>query len=259
MIAHHLPGNSVLHKLDPRTKLFCTLILMVGIFAAHRDLALLSLFIAAVGCFLMGGIPLQKVVRNLIAFAPLFAITFAIHLFSNPGHDLFAVPLLGWRATLQGLQAGVLFTLRMADLIMVMGLFLSLTAPQDLTDGLERLAAPLTKLGLPIAQGALTISIALRFAPVLLDEATRIRRAQISRGARLDGSALLRLHRFLPIILPLFAGALQRADDLALALEARGYRGGPGRTRMNPLRFSRRDAVALCVILLIAFVAWVLN
>ena len=249
-LVHFVPGDSVLHRLDPRAKLLCLLILLIATFAARGLLELAVLLVALVFLFMASRLSGISMTRNVIAFIPLFMITFAIHFLGHKGEALFEIPVVHWVATLEGLAAGVLFTMRMISLILILGLFMVLTAPQDLTDGLEKLARPLERLGLPVSQGALIVSMAFRFVPILAEEADRIRRAQISRGARLEGWLAFRPHRLVPLVLPLFAGALKRADDLALALEARGYRGGQGRTQLSELRFKRSDAAAvlLCVI-----------
>ena len=197
--------------------------------------------------------------RNVMAFMPLFIITFSIHFLGHKGEALFEIPVVHWVATLEGLAAGILFTMRMISLILILGLFLALTAPQDLTDGLEKLARPLARMGLPVSQGALIVSMAFRFVPILAEEADRIRRAQISRGAPLEGWTVFRLHRLVPIVLPLFVAALKRADDLALALEARGYRGGQGRTQMTELRFKAGDAAAILLCLIFCAAIWMIS
>ncbi len=256
---HFIPGDSFLHRLDPRSKLFCLLILLVAAFAAGSLVQLAVLLISLLLLFIVSRFSMTRVFRSVLVFAPLFIITFAIHFFGHSGQTLFEIPVVRLVATVEGLLAGVLFTLRMIGLILILGLFMALTVPQDLTDALERLARPLARLGLPVSQGALTISIALRFIPILAVEADRIRRAQASRGASLEGVAIFRLHRLVPLLLPLFAGALKRADDLALALEARGYRGGVGRTQMQELRFRAGDASAILLSLVFCAGIWILS
>jgi energy-coupling factor transport system permease protein len=258
-LAYFVPGDSFLHRLDPRSKLFGLLIFLVAAFAAGSLVQLAILLIFLLLLFIVSRFSMTRVFRNMLIFAPLFIITFAIHFLGHPGQALFEIPILRLVATVEGLLAGVLFTLRMIGLILILGLFMALIAPQDLTDSLEKLARPLARLGLPVSQGALTISIALRFVPILAAEADRIRRAQASRGAPLEGVAIFRLHRLAPLLLPLFAGALKRADDLALALEARGYRGGVGRTQMQELRFRADDALAIFLSLVFCAGIWMLS
>jgi len=258
-IGSYLAGDSVLHRLDPRTKLLSALMLMAATFVVSRIPAIVLLFVLSSGLYGLGRLPARHLWRNLRPFFWLYAITFAIHLFFHPGQVLIAVPILGIAATLEGLQAGILFTLRIAVLISVSSLLLTLTTPQDLTDGLERMLRPLSRLGMPIAEGALALSIALRFVPIFFEEAEKIRRAQISRGADLEGAWPIRIRKTLPVILPLFAGAQKRADDLAMALEARAYQGGRGRTQMMALQLKMADALSLTMALMITAGFWLLR
>jgi len=245
-------GDSLLHRLDPRTKLVCTLVLMLAVFATSSVAAISLLLALLLALYPLGRLPLRLFWSNVKVFAWLYIITFFIHLFFHPGTEIARLPLLGWAITGEGLEAGVLFTLRIVLLVSLSSLLLALTMPQDLTDGLERLLKPAARLGLPVSEGALMISIALRFVPILWDEAEKIRRAQVSRGADLDGGLIARMKKSLPMLIPLFAGALKRADDLALALEARAYQGGRGRTRMIALKYSPADGAAFALTLVLA-------
>jgi energy-coupling factor transport system permease protein len=250
-------GESVLHRLDPRTKLLCTLALMAALFVVDNIPIILFFWALAASLYPLGHIPLTVFWRHLRSFVWLYAITFSIHLLFDPGAKLLPLPWIGGVISLAGLRAGILFTVRIAALLSLSTLLMILTAPQDMTDGLERLLRPLSRLGVPIMAWALMISIALRFVPVLLDEGEKIRRAQISRGANLEGSWLVRLRKIPPLVIPLFAAALKRADDLAQALEARGYRGGRSRTRMIEMRLAGRDATALGMVFGLVACIWI--
>lgn len=220
---------------------------MLGVFTVQRIICIVLLFGVISVLFPLAGIPLRVLWRNTRAFFWLYAITFLIHLFFHPGRVLLTLPLVEWGITFEGIEAGVLFTVRIAVLVSLSLLLMSVTTPQELTDGLERLLRPLSRFNVPVNEGALMVSIALRFVPILTQEALKIQRAQSARGADLEGSWLVRIRKSLPMILPLFSGALKKADDLALALEARAYRGGQGRTQMIELKISIRDLLAFAL------------
>lgn len=251
-LGRYVAGNSILHRLDPRTKLICALLLMIAVFFVNDVASIVVFLVLTIALFPVADLSLRFFWGNVRVFIWLYAITFFIHLFFHPGKALFSVPFLGWSITEEGLSAGALFTIRIAVLVSLSNLLMAVTMPQDLTDGMERLFRPLTRLGIPVGEGALMISIALRFVPVLMQEAEKIQKAQMARGADLEGSWMIRVRKSLPMILPLFAGALKRADDLALALEARAYQGGEGRTRLVELRYALRDFSGLLVVVLFA-------
>lgn len=250
-------GDSLLHRLDPRTRLLGTLVLIAAAFVIGRIPVILIFFALTASLYPLGRIPINVFLGHLKSFFWLYAITFLIHLLFHPGQKQIFLPIIGGLVSREGLEAGVLFTVRIAALVSLSTLLLAITTPQDLTDGLERLLRPLSRFGVPVSEGALTISIALRFVPVLLDEGEKIRRAQISRGADLEGSRIARLRKVPPLVIPLFASALKRADDLAQALEARAYKGGTGRTRMIEMQFGFWDVAALGITLAIAAGFWI--
>lgn len=231
---------------------------MIAVFAVRDPLAMAALFIITAALYAGGQIPFSSFWGNLRAFFWLYVITFTIHLFLHPGNALWQLPLVGWEVTTQGLTAAVLFTLRIAVLVSVSTLLMAVTTPQDLTDGLERMLKPLARWKLPVSEGALMVSITLRFVPILIQEAQKIQQAQTARGADLEGSWIVRLRKIIPMILPLFFGALRKADHLAVALEARGYRGGAQRTHLYTLRFKTVDWLILCftAALTFAFALW---
>jgi energy-coupling factor transport system permease protein len=253
-------GDSLLHKLDPRTRLICAGILIVAIFAVHDVLAIVIFLALTVAFYPLAHIPVMVFLLNMKNYSWLYLITFLIHLLFGLGEKIIHLPILGGLVSGEGMLAGVLFTIRIASLISLFSLLLMLTTAQDITDSLERLLRPLSRFGLPIGEWALTLALALRFIPVLLEEGEKVRRAQISRGSDLEGIGfnwIKRLHRLLPLIIPMFAGAQKRADDLALALEARAYRGGKSRTRMTEMRLLGRDFAALGVACSVAVGFWI--
>lgn len=251
------PGESILHRLDPRTKLLCTLAWMLVIFRIEQVSGILVFLLLTILLFPLARLPLHRFWRNVRAFFWLYGITFFIHLFFHRGQPVWVVPGLGWIITAEGIQAGILFTVRIAILITISNFLMAVTTPQDITDGLEKLFRPFARFGVPVGEIALMISISLRFVPILWEESDKIRKAQISRGADLEGSWILRIRKTIPMVLPLFAGALKRADDLAMALEARAYRGGEGRTQMISLRMSFRDYLAFLATAVLVLAFWI--
>ena len=246
-LGRYVSRDSLLHSLDPRTKLICALLFMIAVFFISNIGGIVLFLLLVVSLYPLAKIPLRFLWGNIRVFLWLYAVTFFIHVFLHPGDALVRLPLLGWEVTAEGIAAGVLFTVRIAILVSLSALLMSVTMPQDLTDGIEKLLRPLERLKVPVSEGALMVSIALRFVPILMQEAVKIQRAQMARGADLEGGWMVRIKKSLPMILPLFSGALKKADDLALALEARAYRGGRGRTQLAVLRMTGRDLSALAL------------
>ncbi|MBU0518931.1 energy-coupling factor transporter transmembrane protein EcfT [bacterium] len=244
-LGQYIPGESLIHRLDPRTKLLCVLALMLTVFVVSTIPWMAGIFLLSVILFPCAGIPFGTMAAYLRSFAWLYLITFVFHLVFHDGRVIFNIPVLPLAVTVEGFFAGTLFTIRIAVLINLSMLLMAVTTPQDLTDGLERMFAPLRFLKIPVSEGALIVSIALRFVPILMQEARQIRAAQLSRGADFDGPWLVRVRKTLPMLFPLFMGALQRADDLAVAMEARGYQSGSKRTRLIELKFRAVDLAAI--------------
>ncbi len=242
-LGKYVAGDSLLHRLDPRTKLVAVTVMMT--------VALGSSGLAPVGAFglfvlLAAGLsrlPPALLARNLRSFLWLLLITALLHAFNTPGEPLWRVPWLELLATREGVQSAALFTLRLAAVVTAAALLTLTTSPLELTDGLERLLRPLRRLRVPSHELAMMISIALRFIPVLAEEAERLQKAQMARGAEFGGGPVRRARKLVPLLLPLFVSAFARADRLAVAMEARGYR-GEGRTSYRQLRLGRLDAAA---------------
>ncbi|MFH1861742.1 MAG: energy-coupling factor transporter transmembrane component T [bacterium] len=251
-LGRYFSADSALHRLDPRTKLICTLAFLLLVFGMEEPVEVGSFFILIMALFLWAKIPFRMLWGNIRIFLWLYALTFLLHLFLHPGEALWRVPLLGLTITSEGIAAGILFTVRIAVIISLSNLLMAITMPQDLTDGMEKLLKPLTRFRIPVSEGALMVSIALRFVPILIQEADKIQKAQLARGADLEGAFFLRLRKFIPILLPLFSGALKKADVLALALEARAYRGGEGRTRMVSLAYRMGDLLAFGAVIAVS-------
>ncbi len=234
-LGQYYPGNSYLHRLDPRSKLLTSLILMTGLLVSHNwTLILLEIGV----CLLAVGfskVPIGVFMRNLKWFVWLFLITFAIHAL-----DLSE----------EGLRAGLLYTVRLVLLIVFAALLTLTTVPVALTDGLERLLAPLRRFKLPVHEFAFMMTLALRFIPILIQEGERVKNAQLSRGASLEGPLMRRIRNMIPMLLPLFISAIRRADDLAIAMAARNYTGGEGRTSYSQLVLCQADYITVMLSIL---------
>jgi energy-coupling factor transport system permease protein len=192
----------------------------------------------------LSGLPLPFVLKNLRPFIWLFFFTFSMHALLTSGRVLWTVPYLDLEITAQGLALGAFFSLRLAVVIVAASLMTLTTAPMELTGGLERLLGPLRRFRFPVHELAMMVTISLRFIPVLIDEAERLHKAQLARGADFSGGPIRRARSLIPLLVPLFVSAFDRADRLALAMESRCYRGGDRRTSFHELAFARRDLLA---------------
>ena len=251
-LGQYAPGDSVIHRLDPRTKILSTLILMTLLLITHSLEILLLFFILCFVFFILGNLNPKLALGNLRPFLWLFLLTFFLNAVFTKGKILWEVPFLNVYITEQGISQGVFYTLRIAILVVLANLLTLTTSPMSLTDGIERFLSPLKRVGIRSHEIALMLSISLRFIPILIEEADRIRKAQISRGVTFMGSILNKIKNTVPLIVPLFLSTFRRANDLALAMEARCYRGGEGRTSYNVLRFRWIDGIVLLGIFLIS-------
>ncbi len=249
-IGQYVPRESPVHRLDPRTKIAGVTAFMVVIFVA-RDFVgygLLTLFV--LGVIVLARIPLGFVLRGLRPIIFLLLLTVVLNMFFS-GVDGGTVAFRIWRltATREGIIRALFIAVRLILLVGVTSLLTFTTSPVELTDGIERLLRPFRRIGVPAHELAMMMTIALRFIPTLLEETEKIMKAQMARGAVFDrGGVLRRARALIPILVPLFVSAFRRADELALAMEARCYRGGEKRTRMRELRFAPQDAAALAII-----------
>ena len=263
-IGQYVPRESPVHRLDPRTKIAAVTSFMVVIFVV-RDFVgygLLTLFL--LGIIALAHIPVGFVLRGLRPIVFLLLLTVVLNVFFS-GVEGGTVVFRLWRfaATREGIIRALFIAYRLILLVGVTSLLTFTTSPVELTDGIERLLRPFRRIGVPAHELAMMMTIALRFIPTLLEETEKIMKAQMARGAVFDrGGALRRARALIPVLVPLFVSAFRRADELALAMEARCYRGGEKRTRMKELRFARRDAAALVltvvasVIFAIPFTVW---
>ena len=255
-IGQYYPSNSKIHKLDPRVKIICTLLYLISLFMFKSVLgyALCTLFLAVV--IRISKVPFKFITKGLKPIFMLLMITVVFNLFLTSSGELL---LSFWifKVTDEGLRTAVYMALRLIYLIVGSSLMTLTTTPNELTDGIEKLLKPLNALKVPVHEIAMMMSIALRFIPILLEETDKIMKAQIARGADLEsGNIIQKAKAMVPILVPLFVSAFRRANDLAMAMEARCYRGGEGRTKMKPLIYKKQDYVAyiLMIIYVIAVV-----
>ena len=242
-LGQFFPGDSLLHRLDPRTKIVLLFFFLAAIFVFDSPLAYAALTAFTAALIAVSRVPLLLMLKALKPLSWIIAFTFVIHLVSTPGDAFFHVWIFD--LTWQGAAKGFFIALRLALLILLSALLTYTTSPLALTDALETLMQPVKRVGVPAHEIAMMMTIALRFVPTLIEEADKIMKAQQARGADLtEGSVIERVKGFVPVLVPLFISAFRRADDLALAMEARCYRGGVGRTQMKALRISSIDYVA---------------
>lgn len=244
-IGQYVPGHSIVHRLDPRTKFIISFTFILFIFMVNNQLTFAIAICFTLLAILLSNISIKYIWRGLKPVWLILLLTLFFHLwFTREGEIIFS---LGWLPIYEeGLAQGVTITLRIFLIVLITSLLTLTTKPLVLTDGLEKLLRPLKKLGFPVHEFALMISISLRFIPTLLQETEKIMKAQASRGASFtQGNLASRFFHLLPILIPLFVSSFQRAEDLALAMEARGYRGGEGRTQIRQLLFGKHDYLAL--------------
>lgn len=258
-LGQYFPGNSIIHRLDPRTKILVTLLFISSIFLAENYVAYSMLTVFTVLAIYLSHIPAPLFVRSLKPLWIIILITVLIHFFTTPGTVIWSWTFL--TVTKEGVRQGALMTARLVFLIAFSSLLTFATSPIALTDGIERLLRPFRRIGLPAHELAMMMTIALRFIPTLLEETDRIMKAQTARGADFgSGNILRRAQSLVPLLVPLFISAFRRADDLATAMEARCYRGGDNRTRMKQLKMTAEDsgafAVTLVLILILIFLRW---
>lgn len=255
-LGQYFPGNSLLHRLDPRTKIILLFIFIVGIFIFDTPLSYVALSAGTLLLIYVSRVPFGMMLKSLKPLLWILIFTFGIHLVSTPGETIFRFWV--FNITAEGFWQGFFVSLRLVLLILMSSLLTFTTSPLELTDALEMLLSPLKRIGVPAHELAMMMTIALRFVPTLLEETDRIMKAQMARGADFSsGNIIKRAQNLVPILVPLFISAFRRADELATAMEARCYRGGDNRTRMKELSLGLNDAVAtLTIVMLVLVLAW---
>ena len=257
-LGQYYPVDSVLHRMDPRTKLFGTLVYIVTLFIADSVWAygLAALFLAA--AIRLSRVPMKFMVRGLKSIVILLLISVSFNLFLTPGTPIFKIGFL--QMTWEGLEFAAFMAVRLIFLVLGSTILTLTTTPNQLTDGLEKSLGFMGKIGVPVHEVSMMMSIALRFIPILIEETDKIISAQKARGADFEtGSLIRRAKALIPILVPLFISAFRRADELAVAMECRCYHGGEGRTRMKQLRYGWQDGVTLAIGLLMIVVVVVLR
>ena len=247
-LGQYYPADSVIHKLDPRLKLFGTLIYIISLFVFKGLPAFILAAIFLVVLIKLSKVPFSYMVKGLktIVLIMLFAAVF--NLFLTPGTKLVSFWI--FTITYEGLKNAVVMMVRLIFLIIGTSLMTLTTTPNELTDGLEKALSPLKYIKVPVHEIAMMMSIALRFIPILIEETDKIMKAQMARGADFEhGNLIQKAKNMVPLLVPLFVSAFRRANDLAMAMEARCYRGGEGRTKMKPLHYQKRDRMAYLTLL----------
>ena len=245
-IGQYFPGQSAIHRMDPRVKILLSVLYIVMLFVAGNLWGLLLGVLFGFAAYLISGIPLSMIGKSMRPVVPIVIFTAVLNLFLTSGDVLWQWHFL--KITKEGIETAVFMSVRILCLIAGTSLLTYTTSPIALTDGIERLLSPLKKVKLPVHELAMMMTIALRFIPTLIEETDKIMSAQKARGADLEsGGVLQRAKALLPILIPLFVSAFRRADELALAMECRCYHGGEGRTRMKQMKLHGRDHAAPAV------------
>ena len=251
-LGQYFPGNTILHRLDPRTKLLCTIAYIVALFLAKHLVSYLLLMAVLAGLILVSKVGAKAVFRGMRPILFIIVFTAVLNLFYTPGQGEPLASFWVFNIYTEGIWAAVFMILRIAMLITCTFLLTYTTSPILLTDGLEDLMNPLKKLRVPVHELAMMMSIALRFIPTLIEETDKIMSAQRARGADFESGGLVRRAKALvPLLVPLFLSAFRRADELAVAMECRCYHGGEGRTRLRQLKYRPADYFTIAAALII--------
>ena len=246
-LGQYYQADSVLHRLDPRVKLIATFVYVISLFVVDNLIGygICFLFLSlAIG---LSKVPVKFMLRGMKAILFLLIITVMFNLFLTPGDALVSFWVI--KITKEGVKMAFTMAMRLSMLIVGSSVMTLTTTPNNLTDGLESVMKPLKKIKVPVHEIAMMMSIALRFIPILLEETDKIMKAQIARGADFEsGNIFKKAKSMVPLLVPLFISAFRRANDLAMAMEARCYQGGEGRTKMKPLIYKKRDVIAYVIV-----------
>lgn len=246
-LGQYYQADSIIHRLDPRVKLGTTLLFIISLFVfqGFAGYIIAALFLTFV--IRLSKVPFKFMIKGMKAIVFLLTITVVFNLFLTPGEPLVSV----WKITItkEGIRLAVLLAVRLSFLIIGSSVMTLTTTPNQLTDAMEKMLGALKKVKVPVHEIAMMMSIALRFIPILMEETDKIMKAQLARGADFESGNLIKKAKSLvPILVPLFISAFRRANDLAIAMEARCYRGGEHRTKMKPLHYEKRDFIAYTVV-----------
>lgn len=253
-IGQYLPGNSLLHRMDPRSKINGILFYMIALFVINNFTGFWFMLGISLILILLSRIPLSYFLKGIKPLLVIIILTVLLQAFMTPGEIVWQWKFL--HATKEGLTMALFMGTRLVLLVSITSLLTLTTTPIVLTDGIEQMLNPFKKIGVPAHELAMMMTIALRFIPTLIEETDKIMKAQAARGADFEsGNLIKRVKALVPILVPLFLSAFKRADELALAMEARGYHGGEGRTRLKKLKFAKLDYAAFIASALILALA----
>lgn len=242
-IGQYYQTDSVIHRLDPRVKLAGTLLYIVTLFFIQNMWGYLLATAALAAVIKLSKVPLGFIVRGMKAIAFILGITVVFNMFLTPGEPIVSFWI--FNLTWEGIRTAIFMGWRLILLIIGSSLMTLTTTPTNLTDGMEKALKAFNKIGVPVHEIAMMMSISLRFIPILLEETDKIMKAQIARGADFEsGNIVQKAKAMVPLLVPLFISAFRRANDLAMAMESRCYHGGEGRTKMKPLVYQKRDGIA---------------
>jgi len=254
-----IPGNSFIHKLDPRSKLSFVFLFIIGVFLANNTVTYALLLGFTLVVIFSSRIRLYFLLNGLKPILFLIIFTFLMHIFFTKEGAL----LVDWKFIKiyeEGLRQGIFISIRFLVLVLLTSILTLTTSPISITDGLEDLLGPFKRFKLPVHELALMMSISLRFIPTLMDETDKILKAQLARGSDIStGSIKQRIRSVIPLLVPLFVSAFKRAEDLAVAMEVRGYRGGEGRTRYRQLSWQWRDTTIMFLLAILIVVLFLLR
>lgn len=248
-LGQYYQTESVLHRLDPRVKLAGTVVYLVSLFLYKNIVVYFVALLFLMGMIRLSKVPFRFIVRGIKSILFLLFITAVFNAFMTPGESIFKWGI--FNITKEGIVNAVYIIIRLVFLILGSSLLTLTTTPNNLTDGMEKALKPLQKLKVPVHEISMMISIALRFIPILMEETDKIMKAQTARGADFEhGNIMKRIKAMIPLLIPLFVSAFRRANELAMAMEARCYQGGDGRTKMKPLKYYKADLVAYIILIL---------
>lgn len=253
-LGQYYPADSVLHRMDPRVKLIGTFAYIVILFIVNNYIGYLLGGIFLLSMIIISKVPVKFMIRGMKSIAFLIIIATIFNIFSIKGEVIATI----WKLeiTKEGIFTAAKMAIRLVFLIMGSSIMTLTTTPNQLTDGLESIMRPLRVIKVPVHEIAMMMSIALRFIPILMEETDRIMKAQMARGVDFEsGNIFIKVKNMIPLLVPLFVSAFRRANDLAMAMEARCYRGGEGRTKMKPLRYARIDVIGYLVLILFLVVS----
>ena len=257
-IGQYFPGNSFIHKMDARMKIILIVILIVSIFVCKNIISLATIILATVILVAISKIAPKTILKSIKPLAIIIIITAVLNIFYGTGEPLVTIGKLS--ITANGIETAIFMAVRIITLVVISSLLTYTTSPTELTDALERLLKPLKLIKVDVHSIAMTMTIALRFIPTLVEEIDKIMSAQKSRGADMDSGGLIhRAKALIPVLIPLFVSAFRRAGELAYAMECRCYRGGDGRTKMKVMKMSAKDFIALFVVIALLGVIILLN